>query len=177
MHQKPIQVNSNAGDRAGRRRSGVQELADPRLMNKSWGKSAKTSRSRIKRLRAAPPATIPAPVGEVRVFFDMSGMTVEILAIVTRSGAEAWLGAIRRSGVRRVPLCEVEHDLPRFLREAETEEIVITVAEPARVLIGFASEDDGYRLPPRNPAALPVPHRAGPKKSLREERGVKIERM
>jgi prevent-host-death family protein len=57
--------------------------------------------------------------------------------------------AIRRSGVRRVPLSEVEDDLPRFLREAETEEIIITRrGKPAGVLIGFASGDDwfDYRL-------------------------------
>ena len=29
--------------------------------------------------------------------------------------------AIRRSGVRRVPLSEIEDDFPRFLREAESE--------------------------------------------------------
>jgi hypothetical protein len=33
--------------------------------------------------------------------------------------------AIRRSGGRRVPLSEVKDDLARFLREAESEEIVI----------------------------------------------------
>ena len=34
--------------------------------------------------------------------------------------------AIRRSGMRRVPLSEIKDDLSRFLREAEVEEIVIT---------------------------------------------------
>jgi antitoxin (DNA-binding transcriptional repressor) of toxin-antitoxin stability system len=33
--------------------------------------------------------------------------------------------AVRRSGVRRVPLSEIRDDLSRFLREAEGEEIVI----------------------------------------------------
>ena len=32
-------------------------------------------------------------------------------------------GAIRKSGVKQVPLSEVEDDLSRFLREAEIEEI------------------------------------------------------
>ena len=57
--------------------------------------------------------------------------------------------AIRRSGVRLVPLSEIKDDLSRFLREAESEEIVITRnGKPAGVLIGFASEDDwlDYRL-------------------------------
>jgi hypothetical protein len=35
-------------------------------------------------------------------------------------------GAIRRSGVRQAPLSEIKDDLSRFLREAESEEIVIT---------------------------------------------------
>jgi prevent-host-death family protein len=57
--------------------------------------------------------------------------------------------AIRRSGVRRVPLFEIKYDLSRFLREAESEEIVIIRnGKPAGVLIGFGSEDDwlDYRL-------------------------------
>jgi prevent-host-death family protein len=57
--------------------------------------------------------------------------------------------AIRRSGVRRVPLSEIEGDLSRFLREAESEEIVITRdGKPAGLLIGFGSDEDwlDYRL-------------------------------
>jgi mRNA-degrading endonuclease RelE of RelBE toxin-antitoxin system len=30
-------------------------------------------------------------VGEVRVFYDVSGATVEVLAIVAKSEAESWL--------------------------------------------------------------------------------------
>ena len=33
---------------------------------------------------------------------------------------------IRRSGMKEVPLSEIKDDLSRFLREAETQEIVIT---------------------------------------------------
>ena len=33
---------------------------------------------------------------------------------------------IRKAGVKEVPLSEVKDDLSRYLREAETEEIVIT---------------------------------------------------
>ena len=46
-------------------------------------------------------------------------------------------------------LAEVKDDLSRFLRLAESEEIVITRhGKPAGVLIGFGSEDDwvNYRL-------------------------------
>ena len=57
--------------------------------------------------------------------------------------------SIRKSGVKEVPLSEVKDDLSRYLREAETQEIVITRhGKPAGVLIGFESEDDWfeYRL-------------------------------
>jgi hypothetical protein len=51
--------------------------------------------------------------------------------------------AIRKSGVRRVELSEIKDDLPRFLREAENEEIVIIRnGKLAGVLIGFGPEDD-----------------------------------
>ena len=51
----------------------------------------KTSRSRIKRLRGRRRPQYRLRVGEIRVFYDVSGSTVEILAIVTKSEAEAWL--------------------------------------------------------------------------------------
>jgi prevent-host-death family protein len=56
---------------------------------------------------------------------------------------------VRKSGIKEVPLSEIKDDLSRFLREAETQEIVITRhGKPAGVLIGFESEDDwfDYRL-------------------------------
>jgi mRNA-degrading endonuclease RelE of RelBE toxin-antitoxin system len=51
----------------------------------------KTSRSRIKRLRGVRRPQFRLRVGETRVFYDVSGSAVEILAIVTKSEAEAWL--------------------------------------------------------------------------------------
>src|SRR4051812_37948298 len=53
--------------------------------------SAKTSRSRIKRLRGLRRPQYRLRVGEVRVFYDISGTTVEVLAIVAKSEAESWL--------------------------------------------------------------------------------------
>jgi prevent-host-death family protein len=56
---------------------------------------------------------------------------------------------VRKSRVKEVPLSEIKDDLSRYLREAETQEIVITRhGKPAGVLIGFESEDDWfeYRL-------------------------------
>jgi mRNA-degrading endonuclease RelE of RelBE toxin-antitoxin system len=51
----------------------------------------KTSRSRIKRLRGLRRPQYRLRVGEIRVFYDVSGTTVEVLAIVAKSEAESWL--------------------------------------------------------------------------------------
>lgn len=51
----------------------------------------KTSKSRIKRLRGRSRPQYRLGVGEVRVFYDVTGDTVEVLAIVAKSEAEAWL--------------------------------------------------------------------------------------
>ena len=77
--------------------------------------------------------------------------------------------------MRSVPLSDLEGNLPRLLREAESEEIVITRdGKPAGVLIGFASDDDwfDYRLE-NDPRFLRRIEQA--RKSLRAGRGVRIE--
>ena len=51
----------------------------------------KPSRSRIKRLRGISRPQFRLRVGEVRVFYDVSGETVEVLAIVAKSEADSWL--------------------------------------------------------------------------------------
>jgi mRNA interferase RelE/StbE len=51
----------------------------------------KTGRSRIKRLRGLARPQYRLRIGEVRVFYDISGSTVQVLAIVAKSEAEAWL--------------------------------------------------------------------------------------
>lgn len=51
----------------------------------------KTSRSRIKRLRGLARPQYRLRVDEVRVFYDVSGSTVEVLAIVAKSEAQSWL--------------------------------------------------------------------------------------
>jgi len=51
----------------------------------------KTSRSRIKRLRGMAKPQFRLRVEEVRVFYDVSGSTVEVLAIVPKPEAEPWL--------------------------------------------------------------------------------------
>jgi len=86
-------------------------------------------------------------------------------------------GAIRKPGVRQVPLSEVKDDLSHFLREAEKQDIVITRhGKPAGVLIGFQSDDDWfeYRLE-HDPRFLRRIAKA--RKSLRAGRGVRLEEL
>jgi prevent-host-death family protein len=82
---------------------------------------------------------------------------------------------IRKSGVKEVPLSEIKDDLSRYLREAETQEIVITRhGKPAGLLIGFESEEDWfeYRLE-NDPRFLRQIVQA--RNSLHAGRGVRIE--
>ncbi len=51
----------------------------------------KVSKSRIKRLRGLDQPQYRLRVGEVRVFYDVTGSTAEILAIVMKSEANEWL--------------------------------------------------------------------------------------
>ena len=51
----------------------------------------KTSRSRIKQLRGLRRPQYRLRVDDIRVFYDISGTTVEVLAIVPKSEAESWL--------------------------------------------------------------------------------------
>jgi len=54
---------------------------------------ARVSKSRIKRLRGLSRPQYRLRVGEVRVFYDVTADTVEILAIVTKGQAARWLAA------------------------------------------------------------------------------------
>jgi len=56
----------------------------------------KTSRSRIKRLRGLARPQFRLRVGNIRIFYDVEGRTVQVLTIVTKQKAEQWL---RQSGV------------------------------------------------------------------------------
>jgi mRNA-degrading endonuclease RelE of RelBE toxin-antitoxin system len=51
----------------------------------------KVSRSRIKRLRGISRPQYRLRVGDIRVFYDVTETTVEILAIITKAEAQAWL--------------------------------------------------------------------------------------
>ena len=68
-------------------RSAVKEALETHLRHEP----TKTSRSRIKRLRGMARPQYRLQVEEVRVFCDVSGSAVEILAIVPKPEAESWL--------------------------------------------------------------------------------------
>jgi mRNA interferase RelE/StbE len=51
----------------------------------------KASRSRIKRLRGLRRPKYRLRVDDIRVFYDVSGSTVEVLAIVAKSEVDSWL--------------------------------------------------------------------------------------
>jgi mRNA-degrading endonuclease RelE of RelBE toxin-antitoxin system len=68
-------------------RSAVKEALETHLRHEP----TKTSRSRIKRLRGLSKPQYRLRVEEVRVFYDVVGSTVEVLAIVPKPEAESWL--------------------------------------------------------------------------------------
>jgi mRNA interferase RelE/StbE len=51
----------------------------------------KVSRSRIKRLRGLRQPQYRLRVGDIRIFYDVTGPTVQILAIVAKLEANSWL--------------------------------------------------------------------------------------
>jgi mRNA interferase RelE/StbE len=51
----------------------------------------RASKSRIKRLRGLSQPQYRLRVGEVRVFYDVTAQTIEILAIVRKAEAAGWL--------------------------------------------------------------------------------------
>jgi mRNA-degrading endonuclease RelE of RelBE toxin-antitoxin system len=57
---------------------------------------AKISKSRIKRLRGLSRPQYRLRIDEIRVFYDITGSTVEVLAIIAKSEAESWLAQFGR---------------------------------------------------------------------------------
>jgi prevent-host-death family protein len=136
---------------------------------------AKVSRSRIKRLRGLRQPQYRLRVGEIRIFYDVTGTTCPGFGDRNQTGGRFMARTIRKSGVKKVPLSEIKDDLSRYLREAETQEIVITRhGKPAGVLIGFESEEDWfeYRLE-NDPRFLRRIEQA--RNSLHAGRGLRLE--
>lgn len=67
---------------------GVHQRHEPR----------KISRSRIKRLRGLSRPQYRLMVDDVRVFYDVTDITVEILAVVAKAEAESWLSQFGKPG-------------------------------------------------------------------------------
>ena len=68
-------------------RSAVREALETHLRHTP----AKVRKSRIKRLRGISRPQYRLRVDEIRVFYDVTETTVEILAIVPKSKAKSWL--------------------------------------------------------------------------------------
>jgi len=69
------------------RRASVRDALEAHLRHEP----AKTSRSRIKRLRGLRRPQYRLRVDDIRVFYDVSGTNVEILAIVPKLEVQSWL--------------------------------------------------------------------------------------
>lgn len=75
--------------------------------------------------------------------------------------------------MKKVALADVQEDLPKYLRMAEEEDVLITEGgKPAGVLIGFKAEDDDAQLE-NDPRFLVRIEQA--RQELREGRGVRLE--
>lgn len=72
---------------AARARAQIQDALEVHLRYQP----TKTSRSRVKRLRGLSRPQYRLRVDDMRVFYDVDGGCVEILAIVMKSDAAAWL--------------------------------------------------------------------------------------
>ena len=68
-------------------RSSVRDAIEAHLRHQP----TKPSRSRIKRLRGLERPQYRLRVDEVRIFYDVSGSAVEILAIVAKREVDRWL--------------------------------------------------------------------------------------
>ena len=68
-------------------RTGVAEALDVYLTHEP----TKVSKSRIKRLRGLSQPQYRLRVGDIRVFYDVTETQVQVLAIVTKAEAQAWL--------------------------------------------------------------------------------------
>jgi mRNA-degrading endonuclease RelE of RelBE toxin-antitoxin system len=74
-------------------RSAVRDAIETHLRHEP----AKVSTSRIKRLRGLARPQYRLRVNDIRVFYDIAEEEVQILAIVTKAEAEAWLDAHRQT--------------------------------------------------------------------------------
>src|SRR6266849_6762787 len=77
--------------------------------------------------------------------------------------------------MRQAALAEVKDDLSRFLRLAETQEILITRhGKPAGVLIGFESEEDWFEYRVEHHPEF-LRRVAAAREALRNGRGIRLD--
>lgn len=72
---------------AARARSEVRDAIERYLRHEP----TRTSKSRIKRLRGLAQPQYRLRVGEIRVFYDVVDQAIQVLAIVSKAQASAWL--------------------------------------------------------------------------------------
>ena len=73
-------------------RSNVRDAIERHLRNEPL----KESRSRIKRLKGLSRPQFRLRIDEIRVFYDVTGTRVEILAVVHKRGAQEWLESLKK---------------------------------------------------------------------------------
>jgi mRNA-degrading endonuclease RelE of RelBE toxin-antitoxin system len=76
------------------RRAAVRDAIDRFLRHEP----TRTSRSRIKRLRGLSRPQYRLRIDDIRVFYDVTDDTVEVLTIITKAQASDWLREIGDSG-------------------------------------------------------------------------------
>jgi mRNA-degrading endonuclease RelE of RelBE toxin-antitoxin system len=86
-----IVLAPEAVDDLGNLKANVRALVRTALETHLRHEPRKASRSRIKRLRGLARPQYRLRVGDVRVFYDVTVSTVEILAIVAKPEAQSWL--------------------------------------------------------------------------------------
>lgn len=82
---------------AANKRAAVRDALEQHLRHEP----AKTSKSRIKRLRGLSRPQYRLRVDDVRVFYDVTDKLVEVLAIVPKAEAETWLDRAGESDEER----------------------------------------------------------------------------
>jgi mRNA-degrading endonuclease RelE of RelBE toxin-antitoxin system len=90
-----IVLAPEAVDDLGKLKANIRTLVQVALEAHLRHEPRKTSRSRIKRLRGLARPQYRLRVGDMRVFYDVTNTTVEILAIVAKPEAQSWLARHR----------------------------------------------------------------------------------
>jgi mRNA interferase RelE/StbE len=75
----------------GRLKANIRAIVRAALETYLRHEPQKISRSRIKRLRGVERPQYRLRVDDIRVFYDISNSTVEILAVVSKAEANSWL--------------------------------------------------------------------------------------